>query len=152
MNLREVNMALSESVESLCEAKILDAETFCNQVVSKVRPGNKSLNFNHKGYGDSHDRAFINFYNVPYEDGRARGGAVAENNRMMIIVEGFSKKLGEPPPTGKLSAEVHINSYDTSRREKPFGKVRKKTAKAENILSHVVDILNRFKKEKPNLG
>jgi hypothetical protein len=123
----------------LNESTVFDSKSFCDELM-KMAPKGKALRCSYQNrFNGKYDSVMINFFNVP--DGKAHG-AYAENNRILLSIEGFSPELGSEPPRGKLSVEALVNSY----RDR-IGKIRKKTAAPKKVLEYVVGILKKFAAE-----
>jgi len=86
------------------------------------------------------DQIFINVYNVPASQAR---GVALENNRMMIIVDGFSKGADDaPPPSGKVRVELHIAPSSRNRAERIT--LRAKSGSIPVIAQYIADFVNEF--------
>ena len=145
---------LHEEVSGLVEAKNgsdWSSATFCAELTKKLGSavGDRVLRCSPKGLG-GHSMVIIQFYNVPKVKGRERGGAVAENNRAMITVEGFGRGEGEPSPKGKVKMEISVWSF--ARREPPMKRPRGKTAAPAKVLDTIVKVIKDVLKIEPYLG
>jgi len=80
---------------------------------------------------------FVNFYNLPTGVGSAGGGAEAENNRMLFVVEGFGL------PTGKVKVEMSTSALPREH------KLRAKTDSPERVAQYLAAFINKVVKEVP---
>jgi hypothetical protein len=128
---------------------------FCERLKERLAPtiGSKGvLKCSSSGFG-YHEMAVINYYNVPSDAAKAlphyTRGAVAENNRLMLTVEGFGRGEGEPSPTGKVKLATSVWSFSMPRWgvKRPRGK----TAAPAKVLDSVVAIVERVLELEPAL-
>lgn len=84
------------------------------------------------------DAIYVNFFNLP----NAKGGAEAENNRVMLEIEGFQS------PKAKLKVGERVNMLGDWGTKPPF-KLRGKTGTPQVIARTVAQYLNRIVKEIP---
>lgn len=128
----------------------IGSEDFKNAILAKAQTGVGRLGINTKSTlgGERYDHVTITFINVPEEQGRGGGGAVAMNNRLLMFVEGFGKGFNEPPPKGKVKFEVGAAEllYGTDMK-RPRGK----TASPEKMVDYVVKIIDKAAKLPPKL-
>lgn len=135
---------LIERLEGLVEASSMDSQQFTEALKKKAKIGDRVLILSpHNRYNGSYDSVIGTFYNLPQSEA---SGARAMNNRFMFTVDGFSRELGVPPPTGKVKYSTNIRFYQAG----PKGNVRGKTGTPEQIVDYVANHLERFSKIEPN--
>ena len=115
------------------------SRAFEDALLSRLNIGDKTIRIRSQTFGSSMntDQIFVNFYNVPESMAR---GATGENNRLMIVVDGFSREsVDAPPPKGKIKAEVSVNMY-RGRGDTP--RLRAKSGQIDAIAKYVADYIN----------
>lgn len=136
---------LIERLEGLAEASSMDSKQFCEALKKKAKIGNRVLHLDpYNRFSHTYDTVTGNFFNIPEEEMRIN--ARPDNNRYMFIVEGFSKELGNPPPSGKVRFNTHISFHPLGHE----GRVRGKTGTPEKVIEYIAKHLERFSKAEPN--
>ena len=122
------------------------ATDFIEQMKSQAQVGDRQIWARHRGSlgGAKHGGSVtVNYINLPTGIGGAGGGAEAENNRMLFIVDGFGYGPDDPSPTGKVKIEM---SMSTLPREY---KLRAKTGTPAAIATYLADFLSRVAADVP---
>lgn len=124
----------------------MDAQQFCEAVKAMADTHGKWLSCHSGGMG-SHSQVFIDFINLPIERVREKrgGGAEGSNNRMLLVVDGFARDLGEPPP-GKVKLDTRISLYGAPPA---LSKLRGKSGTPEAIAKYVSDFISKVAAEVP---
>lgn len=162
MDTEKINAVLTKAIVGMQEREIEDMSSvtesakgmssadFCDELKRRLASvaKNKILRCKSSGLG-RHDMAIINFYNVELGVGKTNGGAVAENNRMMLTVDGFGRNEGDPSPSGKVKLEMSVWSF--SRDPWNVKRPRGKTATPEKVLDTVVKIIKDVSKLKSSI-
>lgn len=129
---------------------------FIEAVRARLDIGDRQVRFdNHNRFSDRYGTTvFIHYFNLPHGIGGAGGGAEAENNRMLLAVNGFGRGLHDPAP-GKVKVGLSVCSL--SNPHAPPGadyKARRWTLRAksgapEAIATYVAEFLNKTAAEVP---
>jgi hypothetical protein len=85
---------------------------------------------------------YVTFINLPKGVGGAGGGAEAENNKVVLTIEGFGGETPHnPPPTGKVKIEHRTSALPREYR------LRGKTGTPAQVAKYLADFLNKVVKE-----
>lgn len=114
----------------------LDPKGFEEELRKHVKLDGRQLKFVPKS--SMSDTLFINFYNLPQGVGGAGGGAEAENNRMMFMVEGFPK---DGSPATKVKVEMRVSALPREH------KLRAKSGPPAAIAKYLADFISKTVKE-----
>ena len=116
-------------------------EDFIMRVRSEL--GNKHVTFSGGTLG-SYGALYVNFINLPSDIVGRRGGAEAENNRMMFKVDGWGgSEPNLPPPSGKVRVEQMVSVFPREYR------LRAKSGEPSSIARYLADFINRVAVEVP---
>jgi hypothetical protein len=118
---------------------MMSSNEFIN-AIEKANLKGRILRFNKTSLGMS-DTIFINFYNVPGGEGKAGGGAEAENNRVMIAVSGFDKKDLDKQ-VARITVDLRISFFPKARGFR--GRTTRPEVGAEFIISFLEGVANEF--------
>lgn len=141
----------SEGGSRAFEQKLLSLLQIGDRVV-RITPQRFGSNSMVSVHNLATDQVFVQVFNVPRE---LAHGVATDNNRMMFVVDGFSR-VGpdEPPPSGKVKVELSIAPYvrGASDAERKSLRIRAKSGTIDVIAKYIADYVNAFvATHEPNL-
>lgn len=122
----------------------LSANDFVALVKKLAHIDGRTLKLKISNFGGHDSDVIINFYNIPENLAGGGGGAVGENNRLALYVEGFD--VDADKPVGKVKVTTRIDNIG-QLKDRAKTSLRGKTAAPEAIAKYVASHISSIVKE-----